>query len=56
METYTFFAIIKSNIVVYICCNNDGENKSSLVSPAVFVPQIHIRDKRAVFRKRDNSE
>ena len=49
-----FFSVNKSNTVDYICSNNDGEN--SLVSPAVFVPQIHIRDKRAVFRKRDNSK
>ena len=52
----TLFLINKFKIVAYICHNNDGEDKSSLVSLAVFVPQIHIRDKRAVFRKRDNSK
>lgn len=55
MGTYTFL-IIKFKIVAYICHNNDGEDKSGLASLAVFVPQIHIRDKRAVFRKRDNSK
>ena len=40
----TLFLIIKFKIVAYICYNNDGEDKSSLVSLAVFVPQIHIRD------------
>lgn len=44
METYTFLILIKFKIVAYICYNNDGEDKSSLVFLAVFVPQIHIRD------------